>query len=324
MKRNRLKGIVTLVWIVNLAVCLLVAGLFAWFRMPTRAEAISPISLQQPTNYDPDSHAEPSITPVPTPIRKPTITPWPTPMPGPSVTPMMMPVGNRIVIGYSIEKRPQEVYRFGQGPVNKFILAGIHGGSEWNTVELADQLIAYLNDHPDRVPADTSLYILEDMNPDGTARDHGVDGRVNDNGVDLNHNWPYNWKAVWSRDGCWNYRPDNGGAYAGSEPEVQNLISFLDKIKPIALISYHSAALGIFPGGKPDFGPSIRLASALAAVSNYPYPPIDTGCDYSGNLTDWAANTRGIASVDIELSNHVDTDFDQNLRVLQAFLDWYR
>jgi protein MpaA len=227
-----------------------------------------------------------------------------------------------VVIGKSIEGRPQEVFRFGRGPVNKLIVAGIHGGSEWNTVALADELIAYLNDHPEHIPSNISLFILRDLNPDGTAREHGVDGRVNANGVDLNRNWPYNWQADWPRDGCWIWRPVTGGTSGGSEPEVQNLMAFIDKIRPAALISYHSAALGIFPGGKPDFPPSIRLAAAVAEVSDYPYPPLDTGCDYTGNLTDWAANTRSLPAIDIELTNHRDTDFDQNLRVLQVFLGW--
>jgi hypothetical protein len=237
---------------------------------------------------------------------------------------MATPPLNRLVIGYSIEKRAQEVYRFGEGPIHKLIVAGIHGGSEWNTVALADELIVYLNDHPERIPQNITLFILRDINPDGTARSHGVDGRVNANGVDLNHNWPYNWKADWPRDGCWIWRKVTGGKSAGSEPEVQNLIKFIDKIKPTALISYHSAALGIFPGGKPEYAPSVKLAAAIAEVSSYPYPPINTGCDYSGNLSDWASNTQGIPAIDIELTNHDDTDFDQNLKVLQAFLAWKR
>ncbi len=57
-------------------------------------------------------------------------------------------------------------------------------------------------------------------------------------------------------------------------------------------------------------------------MTTYPWPPINTGCDYTGNLTDWAANTRGIPSIDIELTNHRDTDFEMNLRVLQVFLNW--
>ena len=57
-------------------------------------------------------------------------------------------------------------------------------------------------------------------------------------------------------------------------------------------------------------------------MTDYPYPPINTHCDYTGNLTDWAANTHAIPSLDIELTNHSGTDFDQNLRVLQVFLSW--
>lgn len=237
---------------------------------------------------------------------------------------MIVPPSNRTIIGYSVENRPLEVYRFGNGPVKKLIVAGIHGGYEHNTVELATELIAYLNDHPEHIPDDTALYILKDLNPDGYARAKSPDGRANANNVDLNHNWPYKWQADWSRDGCFNLRILTGGSGPGSEPEVKALTEFIDKIRPAALISYHSAALGIFPGGSPIFPPSVQLAEAVAEVSNYPYPPIDTHCDYTGNLTDWASNTRQIPAIDIELTNHVDTDFDQNLRVLQAFLAWRR
>jgi len=72
----------------------------------------------------------------------------------------------------------------------------------------------------------------------------------------------------------------------------------------------------------PPFAPSEDLAKTLSRVSPYQYPPIDTGCSYSGNLTDWASSVKGIPSVDIELSNHRDTDFKINLRVLEAFLKW--
>ncbi len=318
---KRLHGLLAGIWILNVGVLIFGALVFYWLYAPSRAQA-----GDAPAGKTPQARMtrtpKASVTPIPPPTLLPTITLWPTPSPGPSVTPMKNPPLNRMVIGFSIEKRPQEVFRYGLGPVHKLIVAGIHGGSEWNTVALADELIAYLNDHPEHIPADTTLYILRDLNPDGTARAHGVDGRVNANGVDLNRNWPYNWKKDWSRDGCWIWRPVTGGEFAGSEPEVQNLITFIEQIEPVALISYHSAALGIFPGGKPDFPPSIRLAEAVSAVSTYPYPPLDTGCDYTGNLTDWAANTRGIPSLDIELTNHTNTDFEQNLRVLQAFLDW--
>jgi murein peptide amidase A len=321
---KRLGGIAAFLWAFNL---LALFGLVAllYFSGILHAAARSESPPDAPLIFlagEPTRTPWPTVTPVPPPTRRATITPWPTPSPGPSVTPMDMSAANRRVIGYSVEGRPLEVFRFGSGPVSKLIVSGIHGGYEYNTVRLADELMAYLYDHPEAIPSDTSLYILRNLNPDGSARAMGVDGRANANNVDLNRNWPYNWKADWPRDGCWRWRPIEGGEYAGSEPEVRALLAYIDRIQPVALISYHSAALGIFAGGRPDFPPSIRLAEAVAEVTDYPWPPINTGCDYTGNLTDWAANTRGIPSIDIELTNHRDTDFDQNLRVLQVFLAW--
>lgn len=320
MKKG-LRQLVVAIWLVNLLVGAIVVG-FLYFGGVLGASAQSDSNAPQLISPAPTRTERVSASLGPAATRRPTMTLWATPTTGPSLTPLPKPPGNVAYIGESVEGRPLEVYRFGLGPVVKLIVAGIHGGYEHNTVLLAEQLIYYLNDNPQALPPDTSLYILRNLNPDGYARAIGVDGRANANGVDLNRNWPYNWKEDWPRDGCWIWRPVTGGTHGGSEPEVQALISFIDTIKPSALISYHSAALGIFPGGRPDYPPSIRLAEAVADVTNYPYPPIDTGCDYTGNLTDWAANTRGIPSVDIELTNHRDTDFDQNLRVLQVFLGW--
>jgi len=227
-----------------------------------------------------------------------------------------------VAIGYSVLGRPLEVYRFGHGPSERLIVAGIHGGNEWNTIALADELIAHLEEHPEIIPENVSLYILRSLNPDGEARAHGYEGRANHNGVDLNHNWPYHWKAKWSRKGCWNYLPLTAGTHSASEPETIALMNFISLHNFDAIISYHSAALGIFAGGLPPFAPSERLAKKLGDTSIYAYPPYNTGCDYSGNLTDWASSVKGIPSVDIELLNHEDTDFKANLRVLDTFLNW--
>ncbi len=314
---KRASTLIAGIWLLNALALLGVAALmaFAWNGSP-------PATIASPTASRP---SPPTPTPWPTIYYLPTHTPNPraTPIEVPTWTPFVLPDGKRpVVIGYSVSGRPLEVYLFGNGEVEKMIVAGIHGGNEWNTIALADELILYLNEHPETVPPDVTLYILRNLNPDGEARAHNVDGRVNDHGVDLNRNWPYRWKAEWDRDGCWDYRPVTAGAYPASEPETVALMNFLTVHRIQALISYHSAALGIFAGGVPDYPPSIRLAKALAAVSSYRYPPIDTGCDYTGNLTDWASSVRGIPAVDIELTNHRDTDFEMNLRILRAFLEW--
>jgi hypothetical protein len=125
----------------------------------------------------------------------------------------------------------------------------------------------------------------------------------------------------WPRSGCWIYRPVTGGSAPLSEPETRALADFLLAHSFDASISYHSAALGIFAGGYDSDRPSLRLAEAVAAVSNYPHPPLDTGCLYTGQFSDWAADL-GLAALDIELTNHRDTDFTQNLRILDVFLNW--
>ena len=63
-----------------------------------------------------------------------------------------------------------------------------------------------------------------------------------------------------------------------------------------------------------------RLAKALAKATNYPYPPIDIGCRYTGTLADWAVEKGVGAAVDMELSNHRDAEFSRNLRALETLL----
>jgi len=214
-----------------------------------------------------------------------------------------------------------EVYQFGDGPIEKMIIAGIHGGYEWNTIVLADELIQYLESHQEIIPPDQTLYILRAFNPDGFERSRGFGGRANENNVDLNRNFPSNWKIEWPRVGCWDYIPITGGLSAASEPETQTLMAFVEDHDLQAFISYHSAALGIFPGGQPPDPGSLSLAETIAAVSDYPYPPIEAGCMYTGQLVDWISD-QGIAGVDIELTNHQNSDFEINLGILSVFLDW--
>lgn len=226
-----------------------------------------------------------------------------------------------LTIGYSVEKRPLEVVRFGNGEHHIMIVAGIHGGYEWNTVKLADELVDQLKTDPGIVPADKTLYIMRLVNPDGFAKDDGPDGRANADNVDLNRNWDANWQANWWGSECWNYRFITAGKTPFSEPETQALSKFLLENKIEALISYHSAGLGIFPGGWPNDKNSLKLAYAISQVSPYPYPPRETDCYLTGQMIDWAS-ANGIAAVDVELNNHVDTDLAINLEVLKVFLNW--
>lgn len=259
-------------------------------------------------------------TAIPTQDSEPKQSATATPTINPSPTPTVFASG-AMIIGTSVAGRPIEIIRFGNGPVQRLIVAGIHGGYEWNTIALARQLIEHIQDNPKIIPAEVELYILPAFNPDGQARSRYAAGRANENGVDLNRNWPTFWQSEWPRAGCWNTLPITAGEFPGSEPEVSALMTFIQSKDLDALISYHSAALGIFPGGKPPDPRSLKLAEAIAQVSPYPYPPIDIGCLYSGQFADWAS-ANVIAAVDVELSTHNSLDFEINLEILKTFLAW--
>lgn len=280
---------------------------------PSASPSAMPTITSSPTLANPTATATLPSTQTDTPSPVPSLTPIP------SLTPV--PYHRRLIIGASAEGRPIEVVRFGNGHIQRMIIAGIHGGYEWNTIALADELIDYYQNHPEKIPSNTSLFILRSLNPDGEARGRGPDARTNANGVDLNRNWDANWTPNWSRVGCWNLRPTTAGAYPGSEPETQAVMQFLLSHKVDYLINYHSAALGIFPSGTPHHPASIHLAEAIGAITPYPYPPVDTGCIYSGTLVDWALK-HSIIGVDLELQDHSNTDFTINLKVLDLLLTW--
>jgi hypothetical protein len=315
-------------WVLNIIVA--VGIIIAWFLTSSPSVRAffmtSTPSLPATTTPTQTQTSSSAITPFPT------GTPTHTETPSEPFTTTITPTGTStsipfsegpLIIGYSVQDRPLEVYRFGIGPIERLIIAGMHGGGEYNTIQLVDLLIAYLQVHSEIIPADITLFILHDLNPDGEARSHSYLGRANANGVDLNRNWDANWKKDWPRDGCWTQTYVTGGTSPGSEPETKSLMTFIQSHHFDALINYHSAALGIFPGGLPPDDYSIRLAKAIAAVTTYPYPPVDVGCVYTGGFTDWA-DENGIAALDIELTDHTNTDFEMNLKALNVFLNWER
>jgi len=317
-KRSSSQSWVYAIWGINAVfiLCLMGGGLFYLnSQRASAANASTETPRTAPTQkLPPTSYFLPTLTP----------NPFYTPYVFETSTPFILEYGQQSnIIGLSHLGRPIDVYTFGNGDREYLIVAGIHGGYEGNTIGLANELIRHITNHPEIIPEDATLYIIRNMNPDGEARDSGVDGRVNNRGVDLNRNFPSdNWVADWDRDGCWVWRPTTGGAHGGSEPETRSVMSFISTHRIQAVISYHSAALGVFPGGVPWTADSIRLAKRLAKATGYPYPPVDTGCEYTGTLADWAVENGVGAAVDMELTNHKDTDFKQNLEALKVLLSF--
>ena len=72
------------------------------------------------------------------------------------------------------------------------------------------------------------LWLVQEMNPDGTA----ADTRQNAHGVDLNRNFPYQWQRI--SDPTF-----YSGPHPASEPETRVAIRWIIRIKPAVTIWYH-------------------------------------------------------------------------------------
>ena len=279
--------------------------------LPTSATATATATLTPALTF--------TVTPAfaPTNTSTPTLAVTSTPLP---------PEGEAFSIGQSIEEKSLDMYRFGSGPIVRVIIGAIHGGYESNTATLVYLLRDDIKKGTIVVPEELTLYLLPILNPDGYFDFlNQPEGRGNARSVDINRNWSVLWQPDWDRTGCFNYLRLTAGEQPFSEPEAIALRDFLLANKVDALISYHSAMSAIFAGGQPEPDPaSDSLARALSAASLYLYPPTnDPGCQYTGQLIDWAA-AQGIAAVDVELTDHQSNDILINRKLLEAFLAWRR
>lgn len=127
------------------------------------------------------------------------------------------------MLGHSVRGRPILARVLGpDSAARKVLLVGcIHGN------ECAGQaILTALARAP--VPAGVQLWLLASINPDGAA----AATRQNADGVDLNRNFPYQWRG-------------GGGStyYAGprplSEPESRAAVRLIRRIKPAVTIWYH-------------------------------------------------------------------------------------
>lgn len=171
------------------------------------------------------------------------------------------------VLGYSVRDRPIHGWYFNRG-AEPFILvfAGIHG-NEGSAVELGERLRSRWLSEPHRLEG-SSVLLIPAANPDGVAR--GT--RHNARGVDLNRNFPGDWKHI--RKGDYAF----GGNRPLSEPESRVLASLVEGAPdglcpssrpPAAVVSIHSRL--ILGSGVNNFdGPAAGLAKLMAGYNGYP------------------------------------------------------
>ncbi|MBV8710170.1 MAG: DUF2817 domain-containing protein [Solirubrobacterales bacterium] len=93
----------------------------------------------------------------------------------------------RVVIGHSVQGRPIVAWEFGRASARrKILVVGCIHGNECAGLAITAAL------RRQQVPNGVQLWLVPEMNPDGTA----ADTRQNAHGVDLNRNFPYRWQAI--------------------------------------------------------------------------------------------------------------------------------
>lgn len=129
----------------------------------------------------------------------------------------------RVVIGTSVRGRPIVAWTFGSDRARRKVLVVgcIHGN------ECAGLAIVSALRHA-RVPRGVQLWLVPEMNPDGTA----ADTRQNAHGVDLNRNFPYRWQPIASP-------VYYSGPHPASEPETRAAMRLVRRIRPAVTIWYH-------------------------------------------------------------------------------------
>jgi protein MpaA len=127
------------------------------------------------------------------------------------------------VIGRSVRGRAITAHVLGarNAPRKVLVVGCIHGDE---CAGLA--VLSALERTP--VPSGVQLWLLREINPDGTA----AGTRQNAHGVDLNRNFPFRWQRI-------SEPTYYSGPYPLSEPETRAAVRLIRRIRPAITIYYH-------------------------------------------------------------------------------------
>jgi murein peptide amidase A len=131
--------------------------------------------------------------------------------------------GRHVMVGRSVRGRSiaAEVLGPDSAP-RKILVVGCIHGNECAGVAILSALARQ------RVPTGVQLWLVPEMNPDGTA----ADTRQNARGVDLNRNFPFRWRPIANP-------AYSAGPHPLSEPESRAAVALISAIHPAVTIWYH-------------------------------------------------------------------------------------
>ena len=159
----------------------------------------------------------------------------------------------RVRIGRTVRSRPIMAARAGDiGSESKALVVGCIHGNECAGTAVA-RILA-------RSSPSVDLWVVPNLNPDGFA----LDRRQNARGVDLNRNFPSEWRA-----GGRPWDSKYPGPRALSEPETRSAVRLIRRIKPSVTIWFHQPQALVRAWGQ-----SMPAARRYARLSGMRFRPI--------------------------------------------------
>jgi protein MpaA len=202
-----------------------------------------------------------------------------TPMLATPSTPVVQ-VHRAMVLGRSVEGRPIRAFEVGDpASPRRFLIVGCIHGNEPAGIAIADALAR------GRAVRNADLWIVPDLNPDGVA----AAGRQNAHRVDLNRNFPWEWRPL-----GWPGTTFYSGPRPLSEPETRIARRLVLRVRPQVSIWFHQH-LDVVD----ESGGDVRLERRFASLVRLPLRRLTR---YPGSATGWENQTLpGTTSFVVEL-----------------------
>jgi len=186
-----------------------------------------------------------------------------------------------LLTGHSVQGRPiRLVERDGARPGKTVLVVGCIHGTEGAGIAVTKLLL-----HGPR-PAAGRLLVIQDLNPDGRR----LDVRVNARGVDLNRNFPSEWRPIGRRGD-----PEYAGPRPLSEPETRFARQVVRRYRPDVSIWFHQPQ-----DVMREWGPSLPVARRYARAARWPFRAIRWPSGTASNWQNHAYPSR--ASFVVELA----------------------
>lgn len=203
-----------------------------------------------------------------------------------------IPTETEIEFGRSVQNKPLTFIRRGNPNGVRVVVVGVIHGDEPAGLAVTELL------KKQTLPSNIDLWIMPLLNPDG----YTLKTRQNANKVDLNRNFPVNWKPIGEK-GFWQW----SGLAPATEPETAAMLRFGNIVQPELTVWYHQDYFRISPGT----GREGQIRKRYAELVDLPLLRI-TGGTYSGTAAMWAETLNKNDSMSLTV------EFGKGLRAGEA------